>query len=211
MKIGIRVEGEGEFHALPPLLRAISDVSVHELFEQPLLCPLHPLAPTGQLALRAAERARILLQRGADRVILVLDHESRAQCPGVFAAGLGQAITKRLQPLRPAVDICVVMKVQAFENWLVSDPMALRPSRLPPGFRAAVVPDKADTADAMTLLKRWAKPKGGYHKTKDACSICQRIDPGRAGTNSRSFRRFLRLAGHPSYQHQSQNPWRSPS
>lgn len=96
-----------------------------------------------------------------------------------------------------------------YENWLVSDVEALKcqPGRFAVSDADArrVVPNRADRIDAMTLLKRMCKD-AAYEKVRDSERILTRADVMRMAENSRSFRRFLRVVGHPSYQRQSASP-----
>ena len=72
-------------------------------------------------------------------------------------------------------------------------------------FRQSVSSNKAHVRDAEALLKQSAKSRA-YHKRQDAVAIAREIEPLRAAANSRSFRRFLRVTGHPQYEKQSKRP-----
>ena len=85
-----------------------------------------------------------------------------------------------------------------FENWLVADPQALR--ELPGLFEQVerierqVAPNRADSVNALELLKGCSKQKG-YAKVAGAVAICKKLDPMRAAINSRSFRKLLKTLG----------------
>jgi hypothetical protein len=57
----------------------------------------------------------------------------------------------------------------------------------------------------VALLKRAAQGDA-YEKVQDAKRILERADVLRLATNSRSFRRFLRVIEHPTYREQSAAP-----
>jgi len=104
----------------------------------------------------------------------------------------------------------VVVKRRKLENWLAADPHALKkmPKRfkVTRSFEKAVSPNKADSVrDAEALLDRIAIGQS-FHKRTDARKIAARQNPLRVAANSRSFRRFLRLAEHPTYAKQSARP-----
>ena len=204
MKIGLLVDGDSEYYALPELLPRIA--TQHQVLN-PLRAPLQPLAPIGQIARVSADACGILLSRGVDRIVVLLDLESRNDCPGGFAQDIADAVNARVHTVRPEVDVLVVMKVRKLENWLVSDPQALRLNPgmfdLPQRFDRQVSPDRADNVDALALLRKWGRPQGSYDKVRGAIAICSRMQPHAAARNSRSFRRFLRVIGDPTYLDQS--------
>ena len=202
------VEGDGEYHALPYLVSRIH--TEHEILQRPLRSPIHPLSAVGSIARAAVPSARILIGRGADRVVLLLDHEDRPACPGVFAEGLATNLRRLLAPSHPRTEVAVVVKVQAFENWLIADGGAvLQLTGLFPrsrGLAGHVSANWADHLNALDLLEHCSHPNRGYDKIKGALRICQVMDPAGAARNSRSFRRFLRVLGHPLYRNQSRLP-----
>jgi len=203
--VGIIVDGQGEVQALPLLLVRIG--SPHTIL-QPVLSDVQPLAPLAQIALRVAKRVRLLHAKGAERIVLLLDRESRNGCPGALASALSVLIADRAG--LPADVILVVIKDRTFENWLIADPDALRscsglfePSHR---FERHIAPDRADHVEALGLLKAWTAKGQSYHKIKAACAICSRLAPLTAAANSRSFRRFLRTIDVPPYTEQSRLP-----
>jgi hypothetical protein len=191
MKIGLLVEGDAEYHALPNLLPRLS--SPHVILN-PLLCPMQPLDTPAQIAHVAAKRLPILLAKGVDLVVLLIDKEKRTECSGELA----QQIEREARSRFGAADVRVVLKVTKLENWLVADPEALRD--LPGLFEQVeriekrVVPGRADTVDALGLLKT-CSGKRAYDKKKGAVEICKKLDPERARQNSRSFRKLLKTLG----------------
>src|SRR3954464_11334924 len=87
---------------------------------------LQPKAALAQIALAAAEACQVLARRRADLAVILLDLEDRDECPGALASTLGQLITRQMHRLGATMDVAVVFKVRAFENWLVADLQSLR-------------------------------------------------------------------------------------
>jgi hypothetical protein len=192
MKIGILVEGDGEYYALPHLLRRLG--SPHVVLD-PLLSPMQPLAPPAQIAFVASKKFQLLLNKGADFILLLIDKETRRECTGPLVEEIEREARKHLRSLSRTAKVRVVLKVTKLENWLVADPQALR--ELPKLFEDVeriekqVVTGRADAVDAHALLKACTR-KGSYNKKACAIEICRKLDPERACLNSRSFRKLLK-------------------
>lgn len=199
MRIGFVVDGEAEFASLKLVLPQIQAATGHTLLS-PLLAKMPPLAPVGTIARTCAPRLRVLEGKGVNRTVVLMDRETRRECPGTLASLLAQQLSRFT-----SVDTCVVIKDAMFENWLVADHTALgRQSgrfRIGNPFRRAVEPDRADRADALALMKEAVR--GDYDKVADARRILNEADVLRIGRNSRSFRRLLRVLEHPVYAEQS--------
>jgi len=189
---------------MPKLLENI--VSPHTLLT-PLYADIQPMAPLGRIAGAIESRLPILRGRKAEGIVILLDRETRGECPGELA----NALVNKLHAACNGIGvqhISVVVKNTCFENWLVSDPGAI--GQLKARFRNAesvkrAVAGKADTVDACTLLKR-AAIGDAYDKVADAVRILSKAEPLEMAVNSRSFRRFLRTVDHPQYVAQSRLP-----
>lgn len=207
MKIGLIVDGLGEIVALPLLYQRIR--SPHVLLKPVYERKLQPLAIAEQIAPIVARRCRLLSAERVDLVVVLLDREDRAECPGAFASQLRSLIVRQFD--RSQVDVAVVLKNRRLENWLVADIACLggAPRLFSDRGRVeqAVPAGNADgIEDALDILHRACGPRGRYHKIDGAKSICQHLDPGRAALNSRSFRRFLRVLGDSRYADQGRLP-----
>jgi hypothetical protein len=103
----------------------------------------------------------------------------------------------------------VVIKNRMFENWLVADVEAVKIQRarfrLSTAAERSIVPNKADNVAALEVLKT-AAVRTSYSKVPDSQRILERADIQRIAANSRSFRRLLRVVGHPGYAGQSRLP-----
>jgi hypothetical protein len=124
------------------------------------------------------------VERGAEKIIFLLDRESAADCPSAIAALLEAAFKDLDYP-----NIAVVIKNRKFENWMIADVAALEkmPNRfnVTQAFRGKVVPNKADSVeDAESLLKQISKKKP-YHKSSDNPKIAEKQDALQIGCNSR--------------------------
>jgi hypothetical protein len=202
MRVGFIVDGEAEFRSLSGIYPRLG---VSATLLAPLKSDIQPLAPLPQIAASIKIPLRIMHGRGADLVVVLLDREMRTECPGDLARSLSLLLSLSY----PVPRIAVVMKDRRFENWLVSDPEVFRHFkarfRFESGHRSQVAPDKADHIDALAMLKRLVIQQD-YSKVKDAVQILRHAEPSRMARNSRSFRRFLRLLGHPAYSLQSRRP-----
>jgi len=195
MKIGLLVDGQAEYRAFPHLLPRLG--SPHQIL-QPLFCDIQPFAPPAQMALAASKRFPILLSKGADLIVILVDKETRQDCTVELAQAVEREAKARLEA--PAVELCVVLKVSMFENWLVADPQTLggltglfeNVERI----EKQVAPGRADGVAALDLLKSCSRTRS-YHKVDGAMAICKQLDPVRAAENSRSFRKLLKVLGCP--------------
>jgi hypothetical protein len=140
--------------------------------------------------------------------MLVRHRESRPECPTLIA----QSILAAVQPMCLQVGIgtaTIVIKNRKYENWLIADPIAVNKMRKRFRLSASVVQSitngAADSIDAESVLKRAAK-KIPYAKKEDSARIMKVAEPLGIASNSRSFRRFLRVLGNPAYREQSLNP-----
>ena len=204
MKIGILVEGSAELEALKLLTERIKIEGIQLL--SPIQASMQPKSAPGQIARVAAAKLGILKTKKAERVIVLIDREDRPECSGGWAVEI-EAAFKRLGHQH----IKVVIKNRKFENWLIADVGVFRKLKarykVTEKFEKSVVPDKADTvADAKALLDQIVI-KHGFHKRRDAAQVAALQDHLEIGKNSRSFRRFLRLIGHPHYKDQSKKPF----
>jgi Domain of unknown function (DUF4276) len=197
MRIGLLVDGRGEYHGLREIRQRLSPHPIVEV----LLCDLQPKSTPAQMALAASKKAPILELRTVDAIVLLVDKEDRSECTGELAAAIQSAASSRLKSLGIGVPVHVVLKVSKLENWLVADPQALRElaglfddvDRI----ERQVAGGRADSVDASALLRGCAR-RGNFEKVRETLAICRKLDPARAATNSRSFRKFLKVLEHPA-------------
>jgi hypothetical protein len=196
MRIGILVDGQGEYYGLPHLLPRVG--SPHIVL-RPLFSPIQPFARPAQIAYVASKSFPILLRNQLDLIVLLIDKETRTECTGELVEEIEREARSHLATLTTEVDLRVVLKVTKLENWLVADPQALR--ALPGLFENVerierqVAPGRADSVDAYALLKSCVRKRAAYEKKAGAIEICKKIDPDRAGLNSRSFRKLRKTLG----------------
>lgn len=200
MKIGVVVEGETEYYGLPAILAKVRSSCGND-FLGTLKADVHGEPSREQIALACTGPVKIQWGRGANLVLILLDFERRQGCPGQWA----QDVAEQLQR-RTGAQVLVVFKMRMFENWLVADPASVKgqPGRYKAMSKSdsAYVPGRADEVDALALLKKLAKGNA-YDKVRDGKKLADTLELGRAAANSRSFRRFLRVCGHPKYSGQS--------
>jgi hypothetical protein len=203
VNLGVVVDGQAEALAYPYLLRRIQIAGVS--FLNPIYADMQPKATPAQIVRAASSKLALAINRGAHRQVLLIDFEDRDGCSCTFA----ESITASLRKFG-FKDAFAVVKNRRFENWLVADVAALKqmPARfeLTAGFVNMVVPNRADNVkDAEREIGRICKHVA-FNKREDPAQILRRASELRLARNSRSFRRFLRLATHPAYAAQSKRP-----
>src|SRR5262245_28913133 len=92
MRIGLIVDGEAEYRSI----RSVLDrVETPEDFIGVRLADIQPLAATREQIVRAVRHRMVeLAYRRADRVIVLVDLETRQDCPGDWADDLSDALTQ---------------------------------------------------------------------------------------------------------------------
>ncbi len=185
MRIGVIVEGLGEFNSLPLLFNKLRDVPLTIL--GPVKADMQPWATPEQIARAVAEKAPALLGRRVDLIVVLIDHEQRTHCSGQWAGTLVTAIRRACG----SPETCryeVVVKDWCYENWLISDPNAftnIKERFDPAHIRPESVNNKADRLQAQTILKAAAKAKHhDYNKSTDPARILAHADPLRMAANS---------------------------
>jgi len=202
VRIGLIVDGDSEYASLRLLFPHLSE-STTNVFLKPVKAKFHPESPYGAIARACVPSVKLLEAKGAERVVVLLDRESRAECPGAISSAVKASLSPRCK-----CELVVVVKDRKYENWLISDMRAFRNQqarfRISAGIRSSIEPNKADHVDGDALLRRIVR--GTYDKVADSKRVLHRADPIRMAKNSRSFRRFLRCVGHPDYGAQSEVP-----
>lgn len=203
MRIGVVVDGDSEYRSFANVCEKIRPDCGHA-FLRPVKATVDPMAPAPAIARMVKDRVLAAEARGASLVVVLLDRETRDECPGELAT----AIRENIENYATA-RICVVIKNRKFENWLVADIRSLAAMRarfnITAGRRRLVEGDRADSIDGHGLLRQAAKGDA-YDKVLDSRRILERADPVAIAANSRSFRKFLRCVGHPKYVAQSRLP-----
>lgn len=206
MKIGLLVDGRAEYYGLPQILPRLG--SPHQVLS-PLVCDIQPFASPAQMALAASKKFQILLARGAESIVILMDKETRPDCTVELVRAVEREARIRLEQISTAIDLQVVLKVSMFENWLVADPEAV--ANLTGMFEDVeriekqVAKGRADGVKALDLLKACSRQRS-YDKVTGAKAICERLDPGRAAENSRSFRKFLKALEVPQGESRPRRP-----
>src|SRR5262249_5582302 len=122
VRIGLLVDGHAEMVGLPGLFPRIN--TPHQIL-RPLRCDIQPIAPPAQMALAASKQFPILLKWRVDRIVLLIDKETRQECTVELVREIERLARARLAKLTHRIGLEVVLKVSKLENWLVADPQAL--------------------------------------------------------------------------------------
>ncbi len=201
MKVGIVVDGDAESQALKLLTRKIKFDGLNII--DPVYANMQPKSTPAQIARSSLSTIKILLNKGAELVVVLIDREDRTECPGELAKIIEQSLLKVGQ-----VKVKVVIKNVKFENWLVADLDAIKALRnrfnVTEKFINLIKPNKADNIqNAENTINEICIGKQRYHKRDDPVKIMTKAKPENIAMNSRSFRRFLRVLNHPIYADQS--------
>lgn len=203
MKIGVLVDGTAESQAQKVLCRKITIPGV--TISDPIYVDMQPKATPAQISKKIEGKIQLYLGK-VDRIIILIDLEDKAQCPTAFSKQIERELHGKYQS-----ETLVVVKKYTFENWLIADPGAFRkiPRRFQPtkSFENSIVPNKADNiTNAQRHINTIMGRGTQYQKGRDPLQLAEKADIMEMAKNSRSFRRFLRLVGHPKYQDQSKIP-----
>jgi hypothetical protein len=200
--VGLIVEGDAEFEALPLL------------HKNKLLSGCPPLKAINLGGVGADRKpegiARLIAPKviqhqtaGRTRVVICIDREQRTLCAPGFASAVLEALRAELQRRgKPSTDVYVVIADRAFEAWLLADAKGLHQRKVlksAPRFKSFEgQPGERQhmgVAELSTLLGR------PYSKTKDGPALFEKLDFARArqyaqgGSGSRSLDKFLRTLG----------------
>lgn len=179
-------DGDSEVYGLPELYGQIGELTQHVILH-PIKADVQPGAAASLIARQAARRMMQLRANGARILILLIDREQRARCPGAWARDISSA----LEPLAKSagfVRSCVVVKDRTLENWVISDPAAVHPLRKRFPRQIRITPGRADSANAYAVLCA----AGDYRKPYGAREILQHANVATMRSNSKSFERLLR-------------------
>jgi hypothetical protein len=195
--IGLIVEGDSEFYALPRLVNVF-----------PGRCsPLRAINLGGlgshmipaQVAKRVAGKVRVHLAAGRKHVVVCIDREQREECPGTFAKSVLTSINATIGPV-PNFRVDVVVADRTFETWLLAGADGLfeqgflqQSLKRPHCFEGEL--GEQGKKGVVELSRLLGRP---YSKTGDGPRLFEKLDfqaardfrPGRRG--SRSLDKFLR-------------------
>jgi len=180
------VEGDGEFDAVPALLRRV-------LWER--LCRYDisakkPKAAGGKpdLLKRFEKFLEYALIEGCDAIIVLVDADQ--ECP----FGKAPELAGRAAALNLNVPVAIVYARSEYETWFISSLSkgTGEPIRSRLGISASVIApeDVEEIRSAKGWLEHHMPNDRGYKETEDQAALTHYIDLDLAHSRSRSFRRF---------------------
>lgn len=184
------VEGQGETHALPLLLRRLAAEICPQYWVEaryPIRVPRDRLLKPGQLE-RYVQIAA--LQAGGGGVLIMIDAEDQTSgCP----ASLGPRIYDRTTIARGDVPALVVIAKNEYEAWFVAAAESLRGKR---NLRSDIAPPQnpEDIRGAKEWLQHHMTGGNTYSETLDQPALTELFDL-QAARRSPSFDRFYRRFG----------------
>lgn len=191
--IGLVVEGDSEYHALPVLL---AKLQVRHATPANFHGQSDTMTPK-QLVHRALPCVQAQARKRVSRIIVVLDRESREECAPDFASNVQDVLIRRLTAdnARPACPIVVVCADRKIENWLFADPAGLAKSEL---VRRATskrrAPANVDGTDGEADLKALMFPHHPYRSGTMTGELAKhiRVECSKVQQRSRSLRKFVK-------------------
>ncbi|MCB9881785.1 MAG: DUF4276 family protein [Planctomycetes bacterium] len=170
VRIASIVEGHGEVHAVPMLVRRIIATSrPGEIVElpRPIPLPRQRLLKEGELE-RAVELAA--RKSGKDkRILILLDADD--DCP----AALGSELLRRARIGRGDCSIQVVLANMEYEAWFLAAATSIANRRdLPPDLEPP--PDPESIRDAKGWLSARMPPGRSYRETRDQVALSALFD-----------------------------------
>lgn len=180
------VEGEGEVHALPVLLRRLA--AARGVFN--LVVPTPIRVARDRFLRRDDEFRRMLLLAAAKAgprgtVLVLLDADD--DCP----ADLAKRSTERARQVLPMGALAVVIANREYEAWFLAGAASLAGKR---GLRQ----DLAGPSDPESIrnAKGWLSERvrqGRYHEVIDQPALTASLDLDLAAANSRSLRKLIKV------------------
>jgi hypothetical protein len=178
--LALIVEGHGEVHALPVLLRRLIPHMPINLVGPPYRMKRSQMRD--ERSLTAAVEFAVGRTSDDDGVLIVLDADD--DC----AVTLGNEVLRHARAAGRRRRVGVVVANREYEAWLVAGAPGLAGKRgLPPSLAAP------DDADALRNPKAWLAQRmpHGYRETLDQPALSQSMDLV-AARKSRSFRKFVK-------------------
>jgi len=197
VSLGLVLEGEADYAAVPVLLRRAGAAPGRgAVFKgQGVECAIPTLV---QKKLVPHTRAQIL--KGHSKVLVIIDRETRNDCPGDFAQRVQAELVRQLDAsygYRGTPPVSVVCADRTLENWLLADPRGIRSHAYIQRDITRRAGANVDGLDALSIM-RWAYGSGrAYDKTRDAAALATRVRVERREVRqrSKSLDKLLREAG----------------
>jgi Domain of unknown function (DUF4276) len=186
MKIQPIVEGHGEVEAIPVLLRRFRDAA--QAFQIDVNMPIrrHRSDLTEEARLRLS--IRIALEMNCQAILVIFDADD--DCPKTKAPQLQTWASNE----SGSIPCFVVMANREYESWLLSAIESLR------GIRGILLdasrhPDPESPRDAKGQLTDRMPAGKSYSPAVDQAALTARFDMADAYSQSRSFRRLVKVFG----------------
>ena len=187
ISIACVVEGEGEVHAVPILIRRIAqriDPGLVPFVPRPIRVRRNRITERFDELERALERAAASIKTGG-AVLILLDSED--DCPAQLAPNLVQRATR----CRSDLLIGVVLAKREYEAWFLAAAESIRGKR---GLPATL--DSPNDPEGVQGAKEWLRnhmpPTRKYTETTDQSALTDLFDLDQARQRSNSFDKCYR-------------------
>jgi len=195
--VGLVVEGEAEHRAVPVLLRrAGASPGAPIVFRgQALGCDVSVLVQRKLLS-----PTRTALLKDYSKVLVIVDRETREDCPGEFARCVLAELVRQLRSnfgYEGHPPLSVICADRSLENWLISDPEGLATHAYIEKDVSRRVGANADGRDAVEIIEWAYRANSRYHKRRDAPALAAkvRVQQPEVRVRSKSLDKLLREAG----------------
>lgn len=191
--LGLVVEGKTEYQAIPEMLgrmkiRCTTPSCFHG---QPVEAHVKTLVDKCLL-----QHVRVQMVKNADKVVVILDRESRLESLEEFRKSVLYELQKQLSEAGKSDEtgkIEVIVCDRRFENWIISDPKGISRSNYIRHNLSAKVNCHADDREALALLKSVFRTGNSYSKSIHGPRLAKyvRVEDVRVQQCSASLRKFL--------------------
>ncbi len=184
------VEGVGEVHAVPLLLRRLLQEEFAR-YDWQVAKPKCAHGCGNLLAAGGLERFIQYAQSGGAAVLVLVDGDSvEALPPGQrpaedCAPGLAQLLAQRAAVIQPQVPVVIVVATWEYEAWFLASIETMEIAGLN-RYQA----EMADTRSPKGWIERHLPPGQKYLETLDQAKMTNKLDFRRVEERSRSFRRL---------------------
>jgi hypothetical protein len=198
MRIGIIGEGDTEYYSVPTLVAQLGHtvVGVHNLCGVGDDYPWEALFAKKIYPYVRSFAIKPLTSR-PDRVVVVLDRESRSECCGGLAETARQLVAQELASENLRIPLSVILANRQFECWLLANVTALDGSPLLRGPISPLLGAAVDEKDVLGIIKANLKRGCGWDKPRYGKALAQKLDLADQAVlgRSRSLRKFVKEVG----------------
>ncbi len=192
--MGLVVEGQSEYHAVPELLERLGERRTTPAVFQGQGSEMTPEAVVN----RMIGCVRAQLSKKIRRLLVILDRENREECAPSLARRIYDALVRRLakEGVHSPCAISVICPDRMFENWLLADPRGLSEHKYILDSCGTNAPANVDGSDGKNDLSKLFVANRKYAEGKMTGDLARNIraECTVVQKRSRSLRKFVKEA-----------------